>query len=293
MQRNISFLALIFALSGCVEEAPPAVTKPEQVLSAPLVSQEVVQSWMKKAKFDELRGDFSAAAQSYTGAVHADPSSREARLGLASAHRHLGEYDKAFAIYTDLLKADPNSLEAKEGGALTLIAKGDFDSSIALLDEVIKADPRRPEALNGMGVLFTTRNMQPEAQQYFIEALKFSPNNATIIGNFGLSQALQGKYKEAGAALSQASAAATPGSYERKRADMSAALVHAAAGRAEDALAIAGAYYGGAEYNTALGLYAKLAKDKKMAASYIRSALTGGRTYYEQGWDTLATSATR
>jgi Flp pilus assembly protein TadD len=204
----------------------------------------------------------------------------------------MGEFDKAFSIYGELLKADPSMLQAKEGGALTLIAKGDYNTPIDLLEQVLQTDPHRPQALNAMGVLFTTRNMHTEAQRYFAEALKLMPDNPVIMGNIGLSQALAGRYREAGVSLSKASSAAVAGSYERKRADMNTALVHAAAGRAEDALTIASAYYGGLEYSKAFGLYTALAADKKMAANYLHQALAGGRTYYEKGWDNIQ-AATR
>jgi Flp pilus assembly protein TadD len=285
MQKSLSLLAVLVSLSACGDvevQSPPQYGTPVAAPQPQPAPQPMVD-WSGKAKFAELSGDYVGAANIYATALQSQPTNREFQYALAENYRRIGEYDRAFAIYADILKAEPGALAAKEGGAMTLVSKGDYDTPINLLDEVIKADPRRVKALNGMGVLFTTRNLQGDAQQYFNEALKYAPNDAVVLTNLGLSKALEGKYADAASAISTASSVTVLGSYDRKRADMNLALVRAASGSAADALAIASAYYAGPEYNATLGIFAKIASDKKLAKTYLHAALTDGKAYY-QDW---------
>lgn len=291
MQKTLSLLVLLLSLTACAEEfvEEPAVEPPSAPMQ-PVQPPKPMVDWTGKAKFAELSGDYAGAAEIYRTALQHEPGNRDFQYAMAENYRRVGEYDRAFAVYTEILNADPAALTAKEGGAMTLISKGDYDTPIRLLDEVIKADMRRPSALNGMGVLFTTRNLQGDAQKYFNEALKYAPGDPLILSNLGLSKALEGKHREAAELLKNASALTMLGSYDRKRTDMQLALVRAASSSPEDALAIAGAYYAGSQYNSALGIFARIAASKQLAKTYLHAALTDGKAYY-QDWMVAPTAA--
>ncbi|MDE3060583.1 MAG: hypothetical protein KGJ06_06190, partial [Pseudomonadota bacterium] len=208
------------------------------------------------------------------------------QLALAEADRRAGAADQAIAVYDRVLAADPKSLDAKEGKALALIAKGDFSTPGPLLDEVMHADPRRWKTLNAMGILLTTRNMPKEAQQYFREAQQQNPSSAAVANNLGLSLALSRNYSESVDTLKQAaSMAATP--FEHKRIDLNTALVLAISGNLREAKAITSRYYSGAALHNNMGLYAHLAKDDKIAKSYLNMALTESKTFYKKAWDNM------
>lgn len=242
---------------------------------------------LEAARHFEKQGNFRAAEQSYRQILDKTPGHPEAMLGLAEAYRRQGSNEQALAIYNALLETQPSSIGAKEGKALALLSGGDFDSPIPLLEEVLRADPKRWKALNGMGILFTTRNMQPEAQQYFREALKHNPTGASIMNNLGLSQALDRKLDLALSTLAQASALTAPESPERKRIDLNMALVHAISGRLENARAIASQYFSGATLSNNMGLYAHLAKDDQLSKSYLNMALSQSKTFYDKAWENL------
>ena len=293
MHKKLSLLAVLMALSACddmqdtSEMQPPPAEQPAMAAAQPVAPAPQPVD-LGRAKFAELGGDYAGAVQLYQNALQIQPGNRDIQLALAECYRRLGAYDQAFAIYASLLKADPNFLPAKEGGAITLISKGDYDTPVGLLDEVLRVDPTRASALNSMGILFTTRNLQKEAQQYFREALKYAQSSPSVLTNIALSRALEGQYKDALSILSSASASTIIGSYDRKRADMNTALVYAASGHPEDALAVSSAYYSSVQGQ---GLFAKLASDKKEAAKYLHMALADGRTYYEAQWDGNAAAA--
>lgn len=247
----------------------------------------VQDTLMDTAKNAEKQGDFKQAISLYQQLLEKDPQNNELGLALADAYRRSGQNDQALAAYDELLKRDATMIGAKEGKGLALMAKGDFDGPVPLLEDVMKADPHRWKTLNALGILFTTRNLQSEAQQYFTAALKENPGNVSVNNNMGLSQALARQYDRAVATLTQASALAAPGSLERKRIDMNLSLVYAVSGKMDEARSIAETYYSGAQLNNNLGLYAHLAKDDALAKSYLNMALTDSKVFYEKAWDNL------
>jgi Flp pilus assembly protein TadD len=245
------------------------------------------ESLTDSAKNAEMQGNFKQAAQFYEQVLAKSPDNKDALLSLADSYRRDGQTDKAIQVYDSLLAKDPDNLGAKEGKGLALIASGDFDTPAVLFEEVMKADAKRWKTLNALGILFTTRNLQTEAQQYFAEALKYHKDNPSILNNLGLSQALNRDFNVSIETLSKGSALAASGSMERKRIDLNLALVHAIAGNLDDAKLMAETYLSGAALDNNLGLYAHLAKDDQMARSYLNKALTDSKVYYAKAWENL------
>ena len=242
---------------------------------------------IEEAKNAEKVGDYAKASQIYQQILEKSPEDKNIVLLLGDNFRRSGEYDKAISVYDSLIAKDAANISAKEGKAITLISKGDFETPTALLDDVIKLDAKRWKSLNAMGILFVTRGLQPEAQQYFEEALKNSPNNLAVMNNLGLSKALSKDFSKSIEMLNKASAQSGVGSAERKRIDLNLALVYAATGKLEEAKKLAEIYLVGAQLNNNLGLYAHLAKDDNLAKSYLNMALTESKTYYSKAWENL------
>lgn len=176
-------------------------------------------------------------------------------------------------------------IDVKEQQALALLAKGDYDTPVAMFDEILKADPKRGQSLQAVGILFTTRNLYKEAARYFTEAAKYnSVNPIKSLKDLGFSEALQGKFDLAICTMKQTAELTRIGTAERKNALMDLALVYAAAGQVEDALAIAGSYYSSAQPNNNFGTYAKVAQDRKLAQAYLSTSIIAGNAHYHDGW---------
>jgi Flp pilus assembly protein TadD len=286
--RRILSLLVILSLSACVgDTAGPIDTKKFFAsLEGPKVPT-MQDMQMEAAKNAEKEGNFQAASQYYQQMLEKNPDNKEMALALAETYRRSGDNDRAIALYEMLLQKDPSMLGAKEGKALALMAKGDFDTPTTLFDEIMKADATRWKTLNALGILFTTRNMHVEAQQYFQAALKQNPSSPTVLNNLGLSQALNRQSDEAVASLSQASALTAAGTVDRKRIDLNLALVYAISGKLDQANIIAEQYFTGPVLDNNRGLYAHLAKDDQMAKAYLNMALTESKTFYEKAWNNL------
>ncbi len=249
--------------------------------------QTVAESLTESAKKAEAEGNYKMATQYYTQIMDKKPDDVDTAFSLGEAYRRSGDPDKAILIYDRLIAKDPKNIAAKESKGLALIAKGDFEGPTPLFEAVMKEDPKRWKTLNALGIMFSTRNLQPEAQQYFNEALKYHPDSASIYNNLGLSQALDRKFDAAISSLLKGSALANSATSERKRIDLNLALVYASAGKLDDAKALAEMYLDGAALNNNLGLYAHLAKDDQMARAYLNMALTESKVYYAKAWDNL------
>ena len=247
----------------------------------------IADALTESAQNAEKNGDFKQASQIYQQIAEKHPDDKDIQLALADSYRRGGEIDKALQVYDLIIIKTPDMVAAKEGKGLALIAKSDFDTPVKLLEDVLQADPKRWKTLNALGILFTTRNLHTEAQQYFAEALKYHPDSPTVLNNMGLSQALNHQFDEAIATLNKASSLSASGSLERKRVDLNMALVCAAAGKLDDAKAIAEQYLTGAALNNNLGMYAHLAKDDQMSKAYLNMALTESKVFYEKAWDNL------
>ncbi|MCE2926597.1 MAG: tetratricopeptide repeat protein [Rickettsiales bacterium] len=285
MRYPILFASLL--LFGC--EGGVGAIDAKKVLSSiegpkvPTVSETMAAS----AAQAESQGDYASAAQFYEQALEKEPDNKVWMVSLAESYRRSGNLQKAIAVYDAALALDAAYIPAKEGKALALMEMGDFEAPVLLLDEVIKSEPKRWRTLNALGILFSMRGMQPEAQAYFTEALKQNPSSASVLNNTGLSLALAKQYDAAIASLLRSVSLAGIGNIERKRIELNLSLVYATAGKVNEAKEIAQRYFTGAELNNNLGLYAHLAKDDQLAKAYLNMALTDSKVFYERAWDNL------
>jgi Flp pilus assembly protein TadD len=287
--RKLLYLLTLATLGGCVGGAEPIdAQKFLSGLEGPKVPS-MEETMLENAKNAEKQGNFKGAGQIYQQLLEKKPGDKNLILALAESTRRQGEYDRAIALYDAVLAQDATMLAAKEGKGLALISKGDFETPGPILEEVMKADGTRWKTLNALGILFTTRGLYSEAQQYFNAALKQNPSNPSVLNNLGLTQALNKQFDTAIGTLNQASALTANESQDRKRIDLNLSLVYAVAGKQEEARAIAEHYFTGPLLSNNLGLYAHLANDDEMAKVYLNMALTDSKTFYERAWDNLQT----
>lgn len=236
------------------------------------------------------KGDFKRASQFYEQLVGSRKGTPEEilryKLGLAESARRLGENDRALAMFTQLSNENPANLDAREGKALALTATGKTAEAGREFAEIVEKDPKRWRTLNALGILFTSKNMIPEAMAYYTEALKYSPDNVAVLNNVGLAQAIDRQYAAAIEALGQASRL-SKNPAQRQQVDLNLAMVYGASGDLDTAGDIAGKYLSGPALDNNLGLYAHLAKNDSLARTYLNMALSQSPVYYERAWENL------
>ena len=231
------------------------------------------------------QGDYVRAESMYRQLL--DKDRKKYTLPLADAMRRNGKYDEALAGYDEALRDDPNSAEANEGKGLTLMAKGAFTEAGQAFSQALKTDGKRWRTLNGIGVLFAIKHRSDDAIAYYQEALKHQPGNPSVLNNVGLTLAMDKNYPKAIEALGLARQQLPAQSPDRKRIDLNLALVHGISGNLEEAERVAAPNLTQAGLYNNMGLYAHLAKDDRLARSYLNMALSNSPTYYDKAWENL------
>jgi Flp pilus assembly protein TadD len=250
-----------------------------------------VNATMEKQATDATaQGDYRRAGQFYKQLVDSPKSSADDKirykLGMAESARRAGEPQIAIPIYEALLKEQPEHVEAMEGYGLSLMQTGKAVDAGREFSDIMKIDPKRWRTLNGLGILFVNKNMLPEADAYFTEALKYSPDNPAVLNNLALSQAADHNFARAFQTFEQA-AHVSRDEAQRKQISLNTAMVYGISGDLETARDIASKYLSGPALDNNLGLYAHLAKDDKLARTYLDMALSGSQDYYERAWNNL------
>lgn len=290
-QAVIPFLFLILLVSGCGVVSKEWID-PDTTLSSfdgPSVKG-VKETVEESAKASMNGGDYRRASQFYEQLISAESGLAADKLrykvGFAESLRRMGDNDRALSIYDDLFEKNPGNLDVAEGRGLTMMATGKVVDAGRAFADIIAKDPKRWRTLNALGILFVTKNMISEAMSYYTEALKYSPDNPSILNNVGLSQAVDKKYTQAIASLQQGGRMSKSAN-QRKQIEMNLAMVYGVSGDLDTAKEIAGKYLEGAALDNNLGLYAHMAKDNSLAKTYLNMALSQSPTYYERAWNNL------
>lgn len=294
---HTAFLLSALAVAGCsgldaqTEGWLGTKTRQDALNEMNTVPVDGIQATLEKQAEDALdQGDNRRAAQFYEQLIGSEKVNKADKLrykvAFADTLRRMGDNEKARTAFDAVLKETPADLDAQEGRGLTLMAMGKATDAGRVFADIMKKDGTRWRTLNALGILFVTKNMVPEAMAYYAEALKHSPDNPAILNNVGLSQAVDQNYSRAISALEQGSRLSGSGE-RRKQIDLNLALVYAVSGDVETAADIAEKYLQGPTLDNNLGLYAYLAKDEKLAKTYMNMALSGSSTFYERAWNNL------
>ena len=120
--------------------------------------------------------------------------------------------DRALPHFTKVTRLDPSCLECRTMLALAQLDSGDWDGAYRNLAEAynkILADPSvgRPEPLLALGVMESWRREPRNAAGYFVEALKYAPQDPLALQELGRSQLLIQNWGAADQYLSKAMAA--------------------------------------------------------------------------------------
>jgi tetratricopeptide (TPR) repeat protein len=120
--------------------------------------------------------------------------------------------DRALLPFTNVTGHDPSCLQCRTMLALAQLDSGDWDGAYRNLAQAINkilADPSvgRPEPLLALGVMESWRRQPRNAAGYFVEALKYAPQDPLALQELGRSQLLIQNWGAADQYLSKAMAA--------------------------------------------------------------------------------------
>jgi hypothetical protein len=120
-----------------------------------------------------------------------------------------GRSDRALPFFTKVIRRDASCMPCRTMLALAELDSGDWDGAYRNLVQAINKVPAdasagRPEPLLALGVMESWRHQPTNAAGYFVEALKYAPQDSLALQELGRSQLLIQNWGAADQYLSKA-----------------------------------------------------------------------------------------
>jgi tetratricopeptide (TPR) repeat protein len=131
-------------------------------------------------------GDYSAARRSYQQVLRADPTNRDAMLGLAAIDLRAGDEGAAQARYQKLIERDPRDPYA-HAAIVGLRPSADPVQSESRLKTLIGQQPDSAPLQFALGNLYSGQSRWSEAQAAYFKAYSGDPDNADFAYNLAVS----------------------------------------------------------------------------------------------------------
>jgi Flp pilus assembly protein TadD len=213
-------VSLMLAVAGCASPPQKIDTATTGAIAQPVTAS-----------------DFEKAV-TYWGQKYAEnPKDRDVSMSYAAALTRTGRTDQAVSVLqkTAIYFPDDRTVLAAYGKALA--ANGDLERA---LDAIQRAQtPDRPDwqLLSAEAAIRDQAGDHAQARKLYAQALDFTPNEPSVLSNYGMSYVLTGELPQAEKLLRRAIAA--PGADSRVRQNL--ALVVGLQGRFDEAQKIASA----------------------------------------------------
>jgi tetratricopeptide (TPR) repeat protein len=124
-----------------------------------------------------LNKDYPKSEVHYKKAIQMEPSSIEARFGLALPLSALGNYNHVLEVYLEILKIDPNNSIANYRAASIYLNRRDYSNASSFISKVIKMYPFDYDSNLLNGKILSAQNKNSEAKRYFEKALQYNPQS--------------------------------------------------------------------------------------------------------------------
>jgi Flp pilus assembly protein TadD len=142
----------------------------------------------------------------YGDKYRANPTNVDAGLRYAQALRATGQRAQAVAVLERISIQNPrNKLVLGEYGR-ALAEAGNYEQALDVLGRAHSPDQPDWRLLSAQGAVLDQLGRHPEAQRYYLTALKIAPEEPSILSNLGLSYALAKDLPNAEATLRRAAA---------------------------------------------------------------------------------------
>jgi tetratricopeptide (TPR) repeat protein len=131
-------------------------------------------------------GDYAAARRSYQQVLRADPTNRDAMLGLAAIDLRAGDEGAAQARYQKLIERDPRDPYA-HAAMVGMRPSADPVQSESRLKSLIAQQPDSAPLQFALGNLYSGQSRWSEAQGAYFRAYSADPDNADFAYNLAVS----------------------------------------------------------------------------------------------------------
>lgn len=180
--------------------------------------------------------DFGRSAEYWGERYRANEKAMEPALNYAAALLRIGRNDQAVAVLQKTVIYHPTDRQVLAAYGKALAAAGNFDLAIETIRRAQTPDQPDWKLMSAEAAILDQVGRNEEARRLYARALDLSPNEPTVLSNFGMSYVLTGDLVSAEKLLRRAIAA--PGADSRVRQNL--ALVVGLQGRFDEAETIAG-----------------------------------------------------
>jgi predicted Zn-dependent protease len=130
-------------------------------------------------------------------AVAADPTFGPAIMRLLDIYQEEGQYLKAAQLLAPLVAEDPLNVEMQRQQAFFYLRGGDARAASERYRALIAADPKDTRSQFGLAEALNDLEQYAEAETIFARLVAATPNEAELLGSYGLSLIGQKKWDEA------------------------------------------------------------------------------------------------
>jgi Flp pilus assembly protein TadD len=173
-----ALLAALVLVAGCTE-----MDKPENKI-------DLSAALLQAAASAEAQGDWLSAANYYRTAFADKPDSEPAAVGLMRSLRLVGGLPDAQGVAEVAVAKWPKEAPVLAEAGKVELAAGKLDESVGLLKRAIDADGKDWRTRSDLGLAYDRLGRYDDADAAYKEALQISPDNASILNNYGMSRAM-------------------------------------------------------------------------------------------------------
>jgi tetratricopeptide (TPR) repeat protein len=174
------------ARSAGPRPATPAADAPARVPVSVSSARGQIDTALERGYAALQAGDLQTARQAYSQALRADPSNRDALLGLAAIDARTGNVAAAEARYQRVLDMDPRDPYAQAGLA-GLRGQADPVQSESRIKTLMASQPESAQLQFALGNQLAAQARWGEAQAAYFKAFAAEPENADFAYNLAVS----------------------------------------------------------------------------------------------------------
>jgi Flp pilus assembly protein TadD len=177
-----------------------------QTMQLPETATTPAQDAMPIAGADTNGGDPRRDLEVYGQQYRTNSSNVEVAIGYAQALRRTGQRAQAVAVLEKASIANPHNKTVLGAYGRALAEAGSYEQALQVLDRAHTPDQPDWHILSAQGAVLDQMGRHPDAQRYYLTALKIAPDEPSVLSNLGLSYALSKNLREAEATLRRAAA---------------------------------------------------------------------------------------
>ncbi len=151
---------------------------------------DLTASLLQAAATSRAQNDWMSAANYYRSALVQQADNRDAAIGLMQALRMIGGLDEASGVADKAVAARPDDAVVLAEAGKDKLAAGKLTESVELLKRAVAADGKDWRARSALGLAYDRLGEYDSADGAYKAALLVSPDNASVLNNYGMSRAM-------------------------------------------------------------------------------------------------------